>query len=224
MRRIGGLLGRSPFGPLYEQMVKVTGSVEELPRLVRALARGDEEGVARSAGRIRRIEREADDVKSDIRDRLSNSMFTSVERAETLHLVSCIDSIADDALKVAKLVAVRKTPVPEALSQDLAALAERAREAAQGLVDVLGMLRDLMEGDASRAEGAKVLERIASLQRLDSAVEDAEVEVLRALFAKEKDLGSVDVMILMHVVGQVADTARQAENVADAIRRIVLNR
>ena len=98
MRRIGGLLGRSPFGPLYEQMVKVTGAVEELPRLAGSLARGDGDAASEAVERIRRIEREADDVKSAIRDHLSNSMFTSVDRAETLHLVSCIDSIAHDAL------------------------------------------------------------------------------------------------------------------------------
>ncbi len=224
MRRIGGLLGRSPFGPLYEQMVKVTGAVEELPRLAGALARGDEDGASQAAERIRRIEREADDVKSAIRDHLSNSMFTSVDRAETLHLVSCIDSIADDALKVAKLVAVRRTPVPAALGGNLVALAELSQEAAQGLVEVLGMLRDVMDGTASRAEAAKVLERIESLQQLDSTVEDTELDVLRELFAQEESLGPVDVMILMNVIRQIADTARQAENVADAIRRIVLNR
>ena len=86
------------------------------------------------------------------------------------------------------------------------------------------MLRDVMDGTASRAEAAKVLKRIESLQRLDSMVEDAELDVLRELFTLEEGLGPVDVMILMNVIRQIADTARQAENVADAIRRIVLNR
>ena len=224
MRRIGGLLGRSPFGPLYEQMTKVMCAVEELPKLMEALARGDDEGVARSAERIRRTEREADDVKCEIRDRLSNSLFASVDRAETLLLVSGIDSIADDALGVAKIVAVRRATPAGELGEDLVALAARAREAAQGLLEVLDLLRDLMEGSAARAEAGKVLDRIAELSELDAAIEDAELEVLRGLFAREGELGPVDVMILMSVIRQVADTARRSENVADGIRRIVLNR
>ena len=224
MRRIGGLLGRSPFGPLYEQMTKVMCAVDELPRLMEALASGEEAGVTKSAARIRQIEREADDIKCEIRDRLSNSLFASIDRAETLLLVSGIDSIADDAQRVAKLVTVRPTPAKGKLGEDLVSLAGRAREAAERLLEILGMLRDLMDGPASRADADKVMERIAALGELDAALEDAEIEVLRGLFEHEAELGAVDVMILMSVVRQVADTARRSENVADGIRRIVLNR
>ena len=224
MRRIGGLLGRSPFGPLYEQMTKVIRAVEELPRLMAALSDGDGTAVARSADLIRQVEREADDIKCEIRDRLSNSLFASVDRSETLLLVSGIDSIADDALSVAKLVSVRRTTVPSPLADELVALAERAREAAQGLLEVLGLLRDLMDGPAAREEASRVLERIACLSELDAALEDAEIEVLRGLFEREKEFDPVDIMILMKVIRQLADTARRSENVADGIRRIVLNR
>ncbi len=224
MRRIGGLLGRSPFGPLYEQMTKVICAVAELPKLMEALAGDNAAGVARSADTIRRIEREADDIKSEIRDRLSNSLFASVDRAETLLLVSGIESIADDALGVAKYVTVRRTPAGGKIGVDLAALAGRALETAQGLLEILGMLRDLMDGSAARADAGKVLDKIAELGELDAALEDAEVEVLRGLFEHEAELGAVGVMILMNVIRQVADTARRSENVADGIRRIVLNR
>jgi hypothetical protein len=224
MRRIGGLLGRSPFGPLYEQMTKVMCAVEELPRLMEALASGEEAAITKSAARIRQIEREADDIKCEIRDRLSNSLFASVDRAETLLLVSGIDSIADDALRVAKLVAVRRTPASGKLGENLVSLAGRAREAAERLLEILGMLRDLMDGAASRADADRVMGRIVALGELDAALEDAEIEVLRGLFEHEAELGAVDVMILMNVIRQVADTARRSENVADGIRRIVLNR
>ncbi|MHC5056172.1 MAG: DUF47 family protein [Planctomycetota bacterium] len=224
MRRIGGLLGRSPFGPLYEQMTKVICAVEELSRLMEALSTGDEAAVTKSADRIRQIEREADDIKCEIRDRLSNSLFASVDRAETLLLVSGIDSIADDALGVAKLVAVRRTHAGGKLGEDLVALAGRALEAAQGLLEILRLLRELMDGSAARAEASKVLDKIGALGELDAALEDAEIDILRGLFQHEAELGAVDVMILMNVIRQVADTARRSENVADGIRRIVLNR
>ncbi len=224
MRRIGGLLGRSPFGPLYEQMTKVIGAVAELPKLMEAIAGDDAAAIARSAECIRRIEREADDIKSEIRDRLSNSLFASIDRAETLLLVSGIDSIADDALGVAKFVTVRHTPAGGKLGTDLVALAGRALETAQGLLEILGMLRDLMDGSAARADAGKVLDKIAALGEIDAALEDTEIEVLRGLFEHEEELGAVGVMILMNVIRQVADTARRSENVADGIRRIVLNR
>lgn len=224
MKKIGGLLGRSPFGPLYEQMVKVSGAVDELPKLMAAMAKGERAKVSRSAERIRRIEREADDIKSDIRDRLSSSLFTLVDRSETLVLVSSIDAIADDALRVAKLVSVRRTRVHASLGGDLVALAERARGASRELLGILGHVRDLMHGSAKRGEATKVLKRITALSEIDSILENAEIEVLQGLFAREDEVGPIDVMVIMHIVRQLADTSRRAENVADAIRRIVLNR
>ena len=224
MRRIGGLLGRSPFGPLYEQMTKVICAVAELPKLMEALSNDDAGAVTTSADLIRRVEREADDIKCEIRDRLSTSMFASIDRAETLLLVSGIDSIADDALGVAKFVTVRRTRANGRLGKDLVALAGQALQTAQGLLEILGLLRDLMDGSAERAEAGKVLDRIAALGECDTALEDAEIEVLRRLFEHEEQLGAVGVIILMKVIRQLADTARRSENVADGILRIVLNR
>lgn len=234
MRRIGGLFGRSPYGPLYELMVQVQRCADELPSLMQAMAQADKGTVEDAVARIHGLEHEADEIKGEIRDRLSKSLFTSVERSEVLLLVGCIDSIADDCEKAAKLVSVRKTPVPEGVASALVGLAGKGREAAAMLLDVLGKLRDVIEGSSDRSEAEVVLSGIRDLGRHEFDVEEAEIGLLREIFKLEapaegpgpagEKLSPVDLIILMRVVNQVAAVARQAENAGDTLRRLVLNR
>ncbi len=224
MRRIGGILGRSPYGPLHEQTTKVTTCVEEVPKLLRQMARGNKKRVAASIKRIHRLEHEADEVKSAIRGRLSNSLFSSVVRVEVLGLVNMIDSIADNAEKVAKLVAVRWTAVPGHLGPELVGLGDMALESARRVTGVLGELRDLIEGSSSRKDAAKLLAKISDLGEFGFGVEEREIEVLKLLFEREEETRPVDLMFLMRIIGQVAAITREVWNVGDAIRRTVLNR
>jgi len=224
LRRIGGFLGRSPFGPIYEQAVKAADCVAEVPALVEALARRDRAAALRVAERIRRAEHEADLIKSEIRDHLSGSLFSSVERSEVMLVVSLMDALPDDAEDLARLVMVRDTPAPGELGERLAGLARKAKEAADGVVSVAGMLRDLMERSGSRSECAELLARIASLGELGFAAEEAELGFLKRLFESERELGPVDIVVLMQMAARVAEIVKSAENVADAIRRMVLNR
>ena len=224
MRRIGGLLGRSPYGPLHEQMAKVTACVEEVPKLLRRMAEGDKKRARAAIKRIRKLEHDADEVKSAIRGRLSNSLFSSVVRSEVLGLVNMIDSIADNAEKVAKLVAVRWTTVPKHLGGDLADLGGRALDSVRRVVEVSGGLRELMDGSSSRREATKLLDTINRLGEFGFEVEEKEIEVLKLLFENEGEASPVDLMFLMRIISQVADISRQSWNVGDAIRRLVLNR
>jgi len=224
MRRIGGILGRSPYGPLYEQTTKVTTCVEEVPKLLREMAKGNKKRVTASIKRIHRLEHEADEVKSAIRGRLSNSLFSSVVRAEVLGLVNMIDSIADNAEKVAKLVAVRWTAVPAHLGEELVGLGEMALKSARQVTEVSGELRELIEGSSSRKDAAKLIGKINDLGEFGFAVEEREIEVLKLLFEREEETRPVDLMFLMRIVSQVAAITREVWNVGDAIRRTVLNR
>ena len=224
MRRIGGLLGRSPYGPLHEQTAKVTICVEEVPKLLHEMARGDKKRVRASVKRIHRLEHEADEVKSAIRSRLSNSLFSLVVRSEVLGLVNIIDNIADNAEKVAKLVSVRWTAVPGHVGDDLIKLGEMALESTRRVTVVSGELRELMDGSSSRADAGEVLENINDLGEFGFGVEEKEIEVLKLLFEREAETAPVDLMFLMRIVSQVAAISREGWNVGDAIRRIVLNR
>ena len=224
MRRIGGILGRSPYGPLHEQTVKVATCVEEVPRLLREMAAGDKRKVAASVKRIHKLAHAADEVKSAIRDRLSHALFRAVERSEVRGLVNVIDNIADSAEKVAKLVSVRWTAVPDHLGENLIELGEMALASAHRVSGVSGELRDLIDGSSSRADTTKLLGEIKDVGEAGFEVEEKEIEVLKLLFEREAETGAVDLIFLTQIIGQVAAIARQGWNVGDAIRRIVLNR
>jgi predicted phosphate transport protein (TIGR00153 family) len=224
VRRIGGLLGRSPYGPLYEQIAKVSSCVREVPGLLVAMGAGSRAEVQAIAAHIHRLEHEADEVKSEIRAHLSNSLFNSVERSEVLMLITMIDSLADDAENVSKLVTIRATAIPADIVDQFVRLGEGANEAATRIAAIIGMMRDLVEQASIRVEAGRLLEAIADFGQYSCDVEEMELAFLRALFAREDQVGPIDILFLMKISAQVSAIARSAENVAETVRRMVLNR
>lgn len=224
MRKIGGLLGRSPFGPIHEQMAKVCDCTRMLPELVAAFAAGDGDRAHRAIVAIDKLEGEADDVKAEIRSHLSGSFFGSTERADMLLLVNRIDSIADECQEVAKLIDLRRTQVAEVLVADLEALTAKVVETACTLERATGMLKQILESSFARREVTKVVELIERVNRAEFEADVLERETLKKLFVIERDLDPTSVIFLMRIVQTVGRVADQAENVSDGIRVMVEKR
>ena len=115
VRKIGGLFGRSAFGPLYEHMAQVVKTTRLLRQLAGRAVTGDHEQVRAMARSIDQEEAVADDIKEEIRRQLSDSIFTAVERSDTLLLLGLQDDVADNANDTGKLLSVRETSLPESL-------------------------------------------------------------------------------------------------------------
>lgn len=72
---IGGVLGRSPFGPIHEHMMKADDCLKVLKPLMESFLKGDYEKIAEHSKRISELEHEADMIKSVIKKNLSKSLF-----------------------------------------------------------------------------------------------------------------------------------------------------
>ncbi len=224
MRKIGGLLGRSPFGPIHEQMTKVCECVTMLPELVGAFASGDDARAHRAILAVDRLEGEADDVKAEIRSQLSASFFGSTERADMLLLVNRVDAIADECQEVAKLVDLRRTSVDEDLGPDLKALTAKVVETVRTLERATSLFKQILESSFARREVAKVIELIERVNRQEFEADVLEKGTLQKLFSLEGRLDPVSVIFLMRIVQCVGRVADQAENASDGIRIMVEKR
>lgn len=224
MRKIGGLLGRSPFGPIHEQMTKVCECVKVLPELIDAFASGDEDREHGAILAIDKLEGEADDVKAEIRLQLSASFFGSTERADMLFLVNRIDAIADECQEVAKLIDVRETRVEEGLVPDLKVLTSKVVETACTLTRATEMLKRILESSFARREVAKVVELIERVNREEFEADVLEKGALKKLFSLEEKLVPTTVLFLMRIIQSIGRVADQAENASDGIRLMVEKR
>lgn len=221
MRKIGGLLGRSPFGPIHEQMTKVCECVKVLKDLIEAFASGDGGGEHKAILAIDKLEGEADDVKAEMRSRLSASFFGSAERADMLLLVNRIDAVADECQEVGKLIDLRETSVDEELAPDIEALTSKVVETVCTLARATGLLKQILESSFASREVAKVIELIERVNREEFEADVLEKGALKKLFSLEGKLDPTTVMFLMRIIQSIGRVADQAENASDGIRLMV---
>jgi predicted phosphate transport protein (TIGR00153 family) len=223
-RRIGGPFGRSAFGPLYEHLIQVVKTTRLLRRTGEEFAHGRFDGVREAARLIDHEEGIADEVKEEIRRHLSQSLFSAVQRSDTLILLGLQDDVADSANDTAKLISVRDTRLPDALDQPFLALTEAVVATTEALQQASKDVYDLLEsGQASRqADGVSAL--LGSVRSAEFRAEQLEHDFLKSLFTREEQADPVTVVLLMNIAQQLGQVAHSSEKVSECLERMVAQR
>ena len=218
MKRIGGLFGRSPFGPLHEHMAKVQECVEKLPVTVALFLDNDWEHCKKNAQIISRIEHEADKIKQNIRANLTKSIFSSVERSEILMMLKTQDAVADRCEDVAYLLTMRKTPFPDFLKKPFAELAKIVKQTTDSLAGVTRELHRIYDESGTKEDTEEILNRIDQIHEIEHKADEIEDALRIKLFEREKEVDPVTIFILLDIFLKVGHIADAAENVGDVIR------
>jgi len=220
-RKIGGPFGSSVFGPIHEHLVKVMECLELLVPMVEAFVRADQTEVQRLATEVHEREHAADKIKNEIRHRLSASIFSSIERSEVLLLLKTQDSVSDNCEEVAKLLEIRRTPVPEALHQLLLDYAAQVHRTGECLAAATAELQEVGTPSASEGLANGIVGQLDEVGRQEHQANLAEQLFLKRLFDEEQSLDPVGVIFLMEISNQLAAIGDEAENTADGLRRLV---
>jgi len=220
MRKIGGILGRSPFGPTHEHLLKVIDCVNALAPLVDAAVKGDSDSTARIAHDVHRWEEEADEIKSAIRSQYTMSFFASVSRSELMSLVKAQDDVADECDRLTFELSVRRTRFPEHIVAPFVDLIARLVSMAAPLSQASRTL-DEAGGSVTANVVSTVTPLLDELRKAISEVDPLYEGLLRQLFAREAESNSLDVMYVMHLAGHADKIAKKTENVVDVLARLV---
>lgn len=220
MKTIGGFFGRSPYGPVHEMMLKIQQCLEAIPALLAAEVAGDWDALQAAGRQIDAIEGQADDIKREIRRHLSASLFSSVQRAETLSLVHSLDEIADAAQDAAKLMVMRRTPLPRELAAGLAGLGEKLVGAGRDLTGITARLAGATPAGApaGHQDIQGLLAELEAVGRIEAECDALQQGLLAALFAREGNgPGAVDIFFLMNIIKELGRIADETENAADCL-------
>jgi len=221
MRRIGGIFGRSAYGPLYEHALKVQDCLQLVVPLMRAFISVNYEEIGRLAQQVHERESSADRIKNEIRRKLSHSFLHSVERSEILLTLKAQDDVSDSCEDVAQLLEIRRTHVPERLAGVALELAEQAVEAGFALVEIDHRLPGLEEASFPEEGIRQLNDQLNSLHLKEYEANLIEQKALREVIAAESQLDPVSVMFLVQIVQQLGAIADAAENAADCIERMI---
>jgi predicted phosphate transport protein (TIGR00153 family) len=222
VRKIGGIFGRKPFGPINEHMLKIGQCLEAFAEMMDAFVDGDYTKAQGLSKRVDNLESEADEIENEIKMRLSGSIFNSVERVEILNLLKAQDSLGDKANSIAKIISIRKTPIPESLKPPMKELVRQVSETCKKLALIVKSLQDYERSTPRGAPPESVTAGIKEVHDDDHAAGAMRTQLLKELFAGEADSDPVTVMMLKDIIEKLGGITGQAENAADCVGRIIL--
>ena len=217
-RTIFELFAKSPFGPLQNHMRKVLECVALIPDLFKALETGDDKKFKEVSAGIQDAEYEADKIKNQIRGDLPSTIFTPVDRRDLLEILSIQDSISDVAEDVMVLLNLRQLPIPDGMKEELWDLVDQVMVVIRQYEMIGEELDELMEASFGGAEASKVLEMIDNLGKEEYEADQRQHKLVTRLLTLEDELGAVNIVLWMKVLGALGDIANNAEKTGNRIR------
>lgn len=206
------MFARSPIKPIQEHMVKAYACVELLVVFFDKAFAQDWEAAQVLNQQISLVEREADDMKKDLRLHLPNSLFLPVSRVDLLELIRTQDKLANRAKDISGLVLGRKMVPPEGMAEPLKRFVQRSIDACKKACTTIGELDELVETGFVRREIDLIEGMICELDDIEQETDTLQRELRLALFALESNLPPVSVMFmyeLIELIGSLADKAQQ---------------
>ena len=153
----------SPFIQLHEHAKKVHECVELIRPLANALLAEDYEKIEQLHDVMSRTEHEADEIKTELRDKLAKLYFLSVGQNELNRFLAYQDDIADAAEDFAVLLVLRKTKVPKELQAGFMAFVEQVISVSEQLLNLEKDLTTLAEAAFTGEEAENVLKGIENI-------------------------------------------------------------
>lgn len=216
-----GIFGRSPVRPLQQHMAKVSACASELSAFFEAIRAGDWQKVDDARSRVKALEDEADELKTEIRLHLPKSLFMPVARADLLDLLRVQDKIANKAKDITGLMKGRKMTLPESLNELFSQYVSRCVDAVKQAEKTVNELDELFETGFGGKEADIVQEMIRELDAVEKETDRIQVELRANLFKLENDLKPVDVMFLYRIIDWIGDLADQAQRVGSRLHLLL---
>ncbi|WP_458525656.1 TIGR00153 family protein [Onishia taeanensis] len=212
------IFGRSPFQPLLLHIVKVSECAEELLPFFEASLSSDWDAAERHREAITRLEHEADELKTELRLNLPNTMFLPVSRSDLLDLISVQDKIANKARDITGIMLGRQMQVPESLAPMMRDYLRTSVAAVAQARKALEELKDLLESGFGSNVADVMQNLIRELHALEHQADDQQVAIRRQLFQLESDLPPVDVIFLYKIIDWVGELSDRAERVGSRLQ------
>ena len=211
------LFGRSPIGPMQRHMAKAHECATQLLPFIDALMAEDWVEAERIQLQISHLEREADQMKKNIRVNLPNSLFLSVPRSDLLELLSVQDKVANRAKDIAGLMLGRRMKVHADVQPAFRNFVARSVEASAQALKAIGELSDLMETNFAGREVKLVENLIDELERIEHDTDEMQIKLRAELYKREAVLPPVDVMFTYQIIEWIGDVADRAERVGNRL-------
>ena len=221
---LGKLFARSPFVDLQEHAKKVHECVELLRPLSDALLAEDYDKIEELHNLMSKTEHEADQIKTELRDRISRMYFLSVGRLELSQFLAYLDDVADTAEDFAVLLLLRRTKVPNDLQPDFRALVEQVINVSEQLMHLTDRLSALAEAAFGGEEAQEMLKAIENIGQEEWKADRLERKFARHVYSMEDKIDPITILFLDKYCKTLSRVSNNAEKTAKYLRLIIRKR
>ncbi|MEJ2533905.1 MAG: TIGR00153 family protein [Gammaproteobacteria bacterium] len=215
---LSGIFASSPIGPLQQHMKKVLKCVRELWPFTQAVVRGDTEAVAAHHARIIELEREADDLKKELRLDLPTSLFMPIDRRDMLEILTMQDKVAGAVRDVAGIITGRSMSIPEPMAEPYEHLVNTCVRACEQAFKAISELDELIETGFDNAERKRISGMLVELDATESETDVQAANLRNLLMELEDDYHPVHIMFLYRVLDRTATIADRAQRVGSRLQ------
>jgi predicted phosphate transport protein (TIGR00153 family) len=211
----------SPFIQLHEHAKKVHECVELIRPLTNALLAEDYEKIEELHNVMSKTEHEADEIKTELRDKLAKLYFLSVGQQELSRFLAYQDDIADAAEDYAVVLYLRKTKIPPELRDDFTAFVEQVISVSELLMNLESEISTLAETGFTGEEAENVLEGIKKIGEEEWNSDRLGRKFARRFYSMEDKLDPITIIFLDKYCKRLSAISNNAEKTAKYLRLII---
>ncbi|WP_028863158.1 TIGR00153 family protein [Psychromonas aquimarina] len=218
---IFGVFAKSPIQPIQAHIDKVAACSELLVPFFKASHEQNWVEADKVRKEISKLEKQADELKRELRLTLPKGLFMPIARGDLLELANRQDKIANAAKDVAGRVFGRQLQLPSEISDDFMTYLQRCLDAVQQARKAINELDELLETGFKGREVDVVTKMITELEMIEDDTDSLQIKLRRGLLAVEQHYNPVDVMFLYQILEWVGGLADHSELIGTQLELIL---
>jgi predicted phosphate transport protein (TIGR00153 family) len=218
---IFGVFAKSPIKPIQKHIDKVAACSELLIPFFNASHQQNWLEAQAIRHNISTLEKEADELKRELRMTLPKGLFMPIARGDLIELVNRQDKLANTAKDISGRVLGRKLQLPDEISVDFMSYLQRCLDAIQQAKKAINELDELLETGFKGREVDIVTKMISELEKIEDDTDSLQIKLRRSLLAVEQQYNPVDIMFLYQILEWVGDLANHSESVGTQLELIL---
>ncbi len=217
------VFAKSPLKPLEEHINVVYKCSQGLLPFFKSVFEADWLNAAQCQQEIITLEKEADELKREIRINLPGGIFMPIQRQDVLALLTQQDKIANKARDISGRILGRELLIPTEMQDSFMQYLKRCLDATKQANRVIHELDDLLETSFRGRERRLVENMISELDLIEDDTDGLQIHLRQDLLSLEKDLNPVDVMFLYNIIESVGKLADISERVGSRLELMMAN-
>ncbi len=199
-------------------MEKVHACVKELVPCIEAVLAKDLIVLEEQYETIATLEREADDLKNELRAQMPNRMFMPVSRSDLLNVLQIQDKIAGKAKDIAGLMLGRQMQIPELIADDFLLFVKRNIDCCTQACTAINELDQLVGSGFVQGVINVVEDMLSEIDDIEHETDLMQIKIRAKLYDIEKNLNPIDVIFLYKIIDLTGDVADGAERVGNRLQ------